>query len=81
MALDRPVASTRATPGKGRTAAPRRGLEIPPNQSSSARIAVPRGVRGGGFDWRRMWAWLGTSTLDQGIPPPVEACFSGDKIP
>ncbi len=76
----------RAVPHASRPpAAParRRGsrMEIPPNQSSSARLSTPRRLQAGHAGWGWLWSWLPGATPARGVPDTVEARFSGDKIP
>lgn len=76
----------RAVPHAPRPAAVparRRGsrMEIPPNQSSSARLSTPRRLQAGHAGWGWLWSWLPGATPARGVPDTVESRFSGDKIP
>lgn len=80
------TATRRAAPLPQRTASPsprRRanGMEIPPNQSSSARLTTPKRLQAGHAGWGWLWAWLPRSAARQVRPATVEDRFSGDKIP
>lgn len=56
-------------------------MEIPPNQSSSARIATPKRLQAGHAGWGWLWAWLPGNARRPVVPATVEDRFSGDKIP
>lgn len=56
-------------------------LEIPPNQTSIARVGNRRQAGGMLLNWERVWQWLGMRREATTLAPTVEAAFSGDKIP
>ena len=68
------VASPRAS---GRSVS----LEIPPNQTSIARVRSRHQTGGTPLNWGRLWHWLGTGRDATSSVQTVEARFSGDKIP
>ena len=71
-----------ARPAPVRTAPGRRSrMEIPPNQSSSARLSTPRRLQAGHAGWGWLWSWLPGAPPARGVPDTVESYFSGDKIP
>ena len=56
-------------------------LEIPPNQTSIARVRSRHQTGGTPLNWGRLWLWLGTGRDAKNVVQTVEARFSGDKIP
>ena len=56
-------------------------LEIPPNQTSIARVRSRHQTGGTPLNWGRMWRWLGAERGAATTVQTVEARFSGDKIP
>lgn len=56
-------------------------LEIPPNQTSIARVRSRHQTGGTPLNWARLWHWLGTGRDATTSVQTVEARFSGDKIP
>ncbi len=69
--------------GPARPAVRRRDarMEIPPNQSSSARLSVPKRLQGGQVGWGWLWSWLPGGAAARTAPDTVESRFSGDNIP
>jgi len=81
MSAPRPAAPPAPRPATA--PARRRGLrmEIPPNQSSSARLATPKRLQAGHAGWGWLWSWLPGNARRRSAPASIEDRFSGDKIP